>query len=110
ANTSPHNFPAEAGEEACNRRRWNRDDDDSGENDGGTPEHVRRDAFAEQRPAQEHSNDRIDVGISGHAAWRAGFQQPDVGAETNPRAEDDQIAERPERTWADLRPLGAERF
>ena len=57
------------------------DEHDGPDNHGGGNEHVERDGFASQEPAEKNGNDGIDVGVCRHESRRIVLHEPVVGRE-----------------------------
>ena len=64
----------------------------------GGKQHVWRDHFADEQPAKQNGDNRIDVSMRGNKRGRVVLEEPIVGRERHHRAEEDEIGKRQPRT------------
>ncbi|MFM1943607.1 MAG: hypothetical protein RI897_2589 [Verrucomicrobiota bacterium] len=69
------------------------DDEHTGEDAEAGPEDADSDGFLEDEPAEEDGDDGVDVGVGGEAGGGGMFEEPDIGAEADPGAEDHEVGE-----------------
>lgn len=69
------------------------DDEDAGEDAEAGPEDAESDGFLEDEPAEEDGDDWVDVGVGGEAGGGGVLEEPDIGPEADPGAEDHEVGE-----------------